>query len=96
MDWHYDSQDLTWKCGNQEYGAGVFIDAPLTGDEDEWYGNIVTPSEVVMIGPFGSKDAAQACAEERLSEKMLEGLTKKLDEVDITLKLADNMIKEAT
>ena len=70
MDWQFDPQDDAWKCGDQKYGAGVFIDAPLVGDDDEWYGNVVTPSEVVVIGPFASKEAAQACAEERLLERM--------------------------
>lgn len=70
MEWTFDPRDHTWKCGDQQYGAGVYLDAPLTGDDEEWYGNVVTPMDILMIGPFASKEAAQICAEERLKERL--------------------------
>lgn len=68
LEWVYDERDWTWKCGTQTLGAGVFLDAPLAGDEEEWYGNVSTPLRILMIGPFATKEAAQACAEQRLRE----------------------------
>lgn len=67
-EWTYDASDDTHKIGSSEFGAAVFLDAPLAGDDEEWYGNVVTPSRITLIGPFNCIEDARKCAEERLAE----------------------------
>lgn len=65
--WTYDAADETYKIGWLGLGAGVFLDDAIGGDE-MWWGNVVTPAAITMIGPFNTREDAQKCAEERLAE----------------------------
>lgn len=64
MIWECDIKSGDYLCGDQNRGAGVYLDG------DSWYGNVCHPYAPLIVGygPFDSPEAAKIVLEKELEE----------------------------